>query len=175
MCPTVSKMGVCLQHFHSWCARWRILRHGDFVTISKLRNECMGLRNGTRVPKGGFTTAKHPSKWRFGCEMEDLQGVEVSQPFRSCETGVLGCEMALVCQRTSSQLWKFSQRRMGGCETISQQEAIFAASHFRLRNFADHALSLLLSSSWFPTSLFHLFWHSSWFWSSKNLCYIKTN
>ena len=32
------------------------------------------------------------------------QGVESLQPFRSCETGVLGCEMALVCQGASSQL-----------------------------------------------------------------------
>ena len=90
----------------------------------------MGLRNGPCVPKGGFAAAKHPSKWRLGCKMEDLQGVEVSQPFRSCETGVLGCEMALVCQGTSSQLQKFSQRALGGYETISQREAIFAAAHF---------------------------------------------
>nr|CAN79035.1 hypothetical protein VITISV_004562 [Vitis vinifera] len=51
----------------------KILRHGDFATILQLRNECTGLQNGTRVPKGGFTTAKHPLKWRLGCEMEDFK------------------------------------------------------------------------------------------------------
>ena len=157
MCP----MGVRLWHVCSWCARWRILRHGDFATILQLRNECTGLQNGTRVPKGGFAAAKHPSKWRLGCKNDGSQGVEVSQPFRRCETGVLGCKMALVCQGASSQLRKFSQRRMGSCENISQREAIFAVVLFRLQNLADHALSLLLSSSWFPTSFFHLFWHSS--------------
>ena len=53
-----------------------------------MRKECTGLRNGTRVPRGGFVAVKHPSKWRLGCEMEDLQGVEVSQPFRSCDMGL---------------------------------------------------------------------------------------
>ena len=33
MCPIVAKMGVRLQHVSSWCARWRILRCGDFATI----------------------------------------------------------------------------------------------------------------------------------------------
>nr|CAN72228.1 hypothetical protein VITISV_013433 [Vitis vinifera] len=66
----------------------KIFRHGDFTTISQLRKECTGLRNGTRVPRGGFVAVKHPSKWRLGCEMEDLQGVEVSQPFRSCDMGL---------------------------------------------------------------------------------------
>ena len=104
MCP----MGLQLWHVCSWCARWKILRHGDFTTISQLRNECKGLRNSTHVPKGGFTTAKHPSEWLIGCEMEDFQGMEVLQPFRSCETSVRACEMALVCQGTFSQLRKFS-------------------------------------------------------------------
>ena len=35
----------------------------DFATISQLRNECTGLQNGTRVPKGGFAAAKHPVKF----------------------------------------------------------------------------------------------------------------
>nr|CAN71991.1 hypothetical protein VITISV_012314 [Vitis vinifera] len=61
-----------------------------------------GLPNGTRVPKGGFAAVKHPSKWRLDYEMEDLQGMEVSQPFRSCEKGVRACKMALVCQGASS-------------------------------------------------------------------------
>ena len=81
-------MGVRLWHVCSWCARWRILRHGDFVTILQLRNECRGLRNGSHVPKGGFAAAKHPSKWRIDCEMEDFKAWR----FRSCEMDVRGCE-----------------------------------------------------------------------------------
>ena len=37
--------------------------------ILQLQNECTGLRSGTRVPKGDFTAAKHPSKWRLVCEI----------------------------------------------------------------------------------------------------------
>ena len=47
-----------------------------------------GLWNGTRVPKGGFAAAKHPSKWRIDCEMEDFKAWR----FRSCEMDVRGCE-----------------------------------------------------------------------------------
>ena len=73
MCPTVAEMGVQMEQVSSLCARWRILRCGDFATISQLWNECPGLKNGTCVPKGGFTAAKHPSKWRFGCKTEDFK------------------------------------------------------------------------------------------------------
>ena len=37
--------------------------------ILQLRNGGTMLRNGTRVPKGCFTAAKHPAKWGFGCEI----------------------------------------------------------------------------------------------------------
>nr|CAN64809.1 hypothetical protein VITISV_042591 [Vitis vinifera] len=57
--------------------------------ISQLRNECMGLRNGTRVPKGGFAVAKHPAKWGFSCEIGSFYA---SQPFCSCK---IPCEMGL--------------------------------------------------------------------------------
>ena len=100
-----------------------------------------------------FAAAKHPSKWRLGCEMEDFQGMEVSQPLRSCETGVRACEMALMCQGTSSQLRKFSHRVLGGCETILQRESIFAAGHFWLRNFAGRAFSLLFELLLIPNFL----------------------
>ena len=91
------------------------------------------------------------------CKMALMCQGMVSQPFRSYEMREGICEMALVCQRVISQLRKFSQRGIGGYETISQWEAIFEArlggpfsqtgALFRLRNFADHAFSLLLSSS----------------------------
>ena len=47
--------------------------------------------------------------------------------FRSCEMGLGGCEMALVCQGGVSQLRKFSQRGVWGCEIISQRMAVFIA------------------------------------------------
>ena len=50
-----------------------ISKLGDhFAAISQLRNECTVLRNGTRVPKGGFAVAKLPSNWRFGCEIRSF-------------------------------------------------------------------------------------------------------
>ena len=45
-------------------------RGGGFSQpISQLRNGCMALQSGTCVPKGGFATTKHPSKWGRGCEI----------------------------------------------------------------------------------------------------------
>ena len=57
----------------------------DFATISQLRNECTGLQNGTRVPKGGFAVVKHPSKWHFGCETEDLKAWKARSNFAAAE------------------------------------------------------------------------------------------
>ncbi|WKA02032.1 hypothetical protein VitviT2T_020273 [Vitis vinifera] len=42
---------------------------GDFTGVSQLQNEGNCAANGTRVPKSGFAAAKHPSKWRLGCEI----------------------------------------------------------------------------------------------------------
>ena len=67
--------------------------------------------------------------------------------------------MALVCYGGVSQLQKFSQRVIGGCEIILQREtiftvmlgdceiisqprAIFAGASFGLRNLTDHGFSL---------------------------------
>ena len=52
----------------------------------------------------------------------------ISQPFCSCEMELLCCEMAHECQEGVSQLRKFSQRGVLGCEIISQRGAIFAAN-----------------------------------------------
>ena len=41
----------------------------DFAGVSQLQNEGNCAANGTRVPKSGFAAAKHPSKWRLGCEI----------------------------------------------------------------------------------------------------------
>ena len=103
------------------------------------------------VSLDGIVSSTGALSWSYGRGFRG--GGNFRSPFRSCETGVLCYEMALVCQGASSQLWKFSQRRMGGCETISQREAIFAAVHFWLRNFAGHALSLLFELLLIPNFL----------------------
>ena len=91
----------------------------DFTTAGCFRSE----GNFNIIFAAHFTAAKRAydaakwhscAKWWFrSCvtpfEMASrlqsggFQGVEISQPFRSCEMGVLGCEMALVCQGVSSQ------------------------------------------------------------------------
>ena len=38
------------------------------------------LRNGTRVPKGGFAAAKPPVKWVFGCKNWSFKALGISQP-----------------------------------------------------------------------------------------------
>ena len=58
--------------WHS-CAKWwfrssKVISQLILQLISQLRNECMGLPNGTRVPKSGFAVAKLPAEWGFGCE-----------------------------------------------------------------------------------------------------------
>ena len=98
--------------------------------ISQLRNEGGGLRNGTRVPKGCFAAAKHPAKWGIGCENGVFNALRILQPFRNCETRVVGYKMALVCQKVVSQLQKFLQRGAWGCEIISQQSADFIGASF---------------------------------------------
>ena len=76
--------------------------------------------------KGWFRNCETPFQMASRLQNGGFQGVEVLQPFRSWETGVRACEMALVCQGTSSQLRKFSQRVLGGCETISQRGGRFS-------------------------------------------------
>ena len=66
------------------------------------------LRNGTRVPRGGFAAAKIFAE----------EGVGLRNLFRS-QTSI-------------------SQQTPRGCEIISQPMAIFAGGYFGLRNFADH-------------------------------------
>ena len=70
-----------------------------------------------------------------------------------------------------SQLQKLSQRGAWGCELVLQQSA----------NFAEAAKSrrplflLCFGSDFAPKDFLQFFFNSSWFWSSKNLYYIKTN
>ena len=46
------------------------------------------MRNGTRVPKGGFAVAKLLANWGFGCENWEFLRFGISQLFRSCEMRV---------------------------------------------------------------------------------------
>ena len=103
--------------------------------------------------KGWFNSCETPFRMVSRLQNGGFQGVEVLQPFRSCETGVLGCKMALMCQGGSSQLRKFSQMVLGGCETISQRGGDFHSGSLLLRNFATHALSLLFELLLIPNFL----------------------
>ena len=46
--------------------------------ISQLRNEGGGLRNGTRVLRGGFAAAKPAAKRGFGCENGIFEALGIS-------------------------------------------------------------------------------------------------
>ena len=147
--------------------------------VSQLRNS---LRNGALAAKiVSFYTLAFRSR------------------FAAAKWGSLCCVMALVCQEGASQLRKFSQRGAWGCEMISQQSSDFAtkwrfcselvgaAKWFRSK--VPISQRLLLGCEISQTTIFPLFLHflllqttflqflcnSSWFWSSKNLYYIKTN
>ncbi|WKA06760.1 hypothetical protein VitviT2T_024645 [Vitis vinifera] len=45
--------------------------------------------------KGWFHSCETPFEMASRLRSGGFHGMEISQPFRSCETGVLGCEMAL--------------------------------------------------------------------------------
>ena len=93
----------------------------DFATISQLRNECTGLRNGTSVPKGCFATAEILAEGAIGLR----NGFAAKWRCRS--------EVAI------------SQRTCWGCEMVSQLRADFAEASFRLRNLADPCFSLIFT------------------------------
>ena len=64
------------------------------------------------------------------------------------------------------------------CKSFHSLEAIFAAGGGFCRGGGFSQL-MLFPCFWAPLDSqlpsFPFFWHSSWFWSSKNLCYIKIN
>ena len=93
MCPT----GVRLQHFSSWCACWRILRRGGFRNHFVVAKWVYGAAKGHSCAKGWFRSCETPFKMEFRLRNGGFQGVEVPQPFRSCEMSVQGFQMALMC------------------------------------------------------------------------------
>ena len=91
----------------------------DFAAHFTAAKRAYGVVKWYSCAKGWFCSCETPFEMAPRLRNGGFQGVESSQPFRSCETGVLGCEMALVCQGASLQLQKFSQRALGGCEMVS--------------------------------------------------------
>ena len=87
-------------HFH---------RGGPFSQpISQLRSRATVLRNGTRVPRGGFTAAKIFAEGCVGLRNHfATEGYFRSQPL-------------------------ISQRAPKACEIISQEMAIFTGAYFGL-------------------------------------------
>ena len=68
----ISKLGghfaAILKLGDHFVAKWHFRRpFRSLKVISRLRNECMGLPNGTRVTKSGFAVEKLPAEWGFGC------------------------------------------------------------------------------------------------------------
>ena len=120
-----------VQQFLKWGYDFMVCALKDFKAW-RFRNHFTAAKRVYRAAKwhlcskGWFYNCETP--FQLACRLRNggFQGVEVSQPFRSCETGVRACEMELVCQGTSSQLRKFSQRVLGGCETISQRGGRFS-------------------------------------------------
>ena len=56
--------GVAMGLRNHFAAKWDFRSRVPFSQpISQLQNEGTVLRNGTRVPKGGFAAAKHPAKF----------------------------------------------------------------------------------------------------------------
>ena len=86
----------------------------DFAAVSQLRIEVTVLRNGTRVPRGGFAAAK----------------IFVE--------GCVGLRNHFAVEGYFHSQSLISQQVPKGCEIISQQMAIFVGAYFGLRNFANH-------------------------------------
>ena len=136
-------MGMQLWHVCSWCVSWRILNHRDFATISQLWNECTRLQNGTRVPKGGFTAVKHPCKWRLGCKMEDFKAWRFRSHFAAAKR-VYGLAKWHSCAKGPLRSCEnFCRGHLETTKPFHSEGGDFRSGSLLLRNFANHALSLL--------------------------------
>ena len=88
------------------------------------------------------------------CALKDFKAWRISQPFRSCEMSVRGCEMALVCQRVVSQLRN----------TLRNRALAAKIGDFTLWGFRSH----FAAAKW---SYCAAKWHTSakrWFRSCEN-------
>nr|CAN78630.1 hypothetical protein VITISV_042850 [Vitis vinifera] len=102
----------------------------DFATISQLRNECTGLQNGTRVPKGGFAAAKHLSKWLIDCETEDLKAWKARSHFTAAKRVYLAVKWHSCAKGPLHSYKKFRRGRLEAAKSFHSEGAIFAAAHF---------------------------------------------
>ena len=175
-----SKWHLCAKKwFHSfkipcemelWLWNWKFLRFGISQPCHNCEMRFTVLRNGTRVPKSGFAAAKSSAEWSFPCENGIFHALVVRSRFAAAKWESLCCEMALVCQ-----IWFRS------CENF-RKEGPEAAKWFRskvpisqrLRNLADPCFSPVFDPFLLRKTSFQFLCNSSWFWSSKNLYYIKT-
>ena len=89
--------------------------------ISQLRNEGIGLRNGTHVPRSGFAAAKLAAKLEF------LRLWRFRKAFRSCEMGIGAAKWHSCAKGVIRICENFRRGWLWGCEMISQRRALFAA------------------------------------------------
>ena len=95
------------------------------------------LRNGTRVPRGGFAAAKSSSKWSFPCENGIFHALELRSRFAAAKWELLCCEVALVCQKWFRSRKNFCREGLEATNWFCSKVSI---SH-RLRNLADPCFS----------------------------------
>ena len=95
--------------------------------ISQLRTGIWGLRNGTRVPRGGFAAVK----------IFTVKGLVAAKLF---------------CRGTL-----FSQGDSFGYEIFSQGDPLFAGWLFCLQNFRRGINSSVFVLLWFPEASLHFF------------------
>ena len=81
ICPT----RVRLQHFSSWCERWRILRRGGIHNHFAAVKWVYKAAKWHSCAKGWFRSCETPFKMAIRLRNGGSQGVESSQPFRGCE------------------------------------------------------------------------------------------
>ena len=111
-----------------------------------------------------FRSCKTPCEMELCLQKWDLSCFGGSQPFRSCEMGA-------PVLRSGTRVPKVvSQRGTWGYELISQQSADFVEATKSRRPL----FLLCFRSVWLRKTSFQFLCISSWFWSSKNLYYIKT-
>ena len=87
--------------------------YGDFAAISQLRNEVTVLRNGTRVPRGGFATAKIFAEGGMGLRKSFRSQVAILQRRLDFAADLLGLRnhFAAKGRFCSGLLWATKFRR----------------------------------------------------------------
>ena len=135
MCPTVAEMGVQMEQVSSLCARWRILRCGDFPTISSYGMSVRGckmalvcqrvvLQLGNTLPNGVLVVKWRIFKaWKACSHFAAAKRVYLAAKWHLCAKGPLrSCEnfrrggWAAVKPFHSGK--PFSQRLTLGCKIL---------------------------------------------------------